>query len=196
MERTDLGRIVAFTDGVMAVAITLLVLNIDVPDLRSGNEDELADELLDLLPSFAAYALTFALVGRYWVVHHRLFERLRGFDGTLMALNLAFLALIVLVPFSAELIDRYNEEAIAAAVFGGILGLAALVDWSMVRYVVRRQLVREEARDAMKSSGAIALSLCAVFFLSVPGAFLNVHLAQALWLSVIVLRYPVRRLAR
>jgi uncharacterized membrane protein len=196
MERTDLGRIVAFTDGVMAVAITLLVLNIDVPDLRSGNEDELADELLDLLPSFAAYALTFALVGRYWVVHHRLFERLRGFDGTLMALNLAFLALIVLVPFSAELIDRYNEEAIAAAVFGGILGLAALVDWSMVRYVVRRQLVREEARDAMKSSGAIALSLCAVFFLSVPAAFLNVHLAQALWLSVIVLRYPVRRLAR
>jgi uncharacterized membrane protein len=65
MERSDLSRIVAFTDGVMAVAITLLVLNLEVPQLASGEEGRLGEELEDLVPSLAAYALSFALVGRF-----------------------------------------------------------------------------------------------------------------------------------
>ena len=193
----DLGRIVAFTDGVMAVAITLLVLNIEVPDLPSGRESELADELFDLLPSLGAYALAFALVGRYWTIHHRLFENLRAFDGALMTLNLVFLALIALVPFSAELIDRYREEPIAAAVFGATLGFAALVHWAMVRHVLNKQFVREHERLASEPyGGAIALSLTVVFFLSVPAAFVSTLLAEALWLSTIVLRSPLRRVGR
>ena len=102
MER-DLGRIAAFTDGVMAVAITLLVLNVEVPRLKPGQS--LGDALVDLLPSLGAYALAFALVGRFWVIHHNLFEKLRDFDRTLMALNLLFLSLVVLMPFSAQLYD-------------------------------------------------------------------------------------------
>ena len=137
-EGRDVSRIRAFTDGVMAVAITLLVLNIEVPDLPTGSEGQLDEELLDLLPSLGAYALSFALVGRYWVVHHRMFEDLRSFDGTLMSLNLVFLALIGLVPFSSDLVDRYDQEPIAAAVFAGTLGLAALVNTIMVRYIRRR----------------------------------------------------------
>ena len=73
MEQTDLARIMAFTDGVMAVAITLLVLNIEVPNVPS---DQLVSQLDNLLPA-GAYALSFALVGRFWVIHHRLFEDLR-----------------------------------------------------------------------------------------------------------------------
>src|ERR687895_1562872 len=113
--RRDLGRIAAFTDGVMAVAITLLVLNLEVPTVPKG---ELDDALVDLIPSLIAYLLAFALVGRFWVIHHRLFETLRAFDSRLMTLNLAFLTLIVLVPFSTALFDRYTQEPIAAAVLG------------------------------------------------------------------------------
>ncbi|HEY6776439.1 MAG TPA: TMEM175 family protein [Thermoleophilaceae bacterium] len=197
MERTDLGRIVAFSDGVMAVAITLLVLNIDVPHLPSGREDELDDELFDLLPSLAAYALAFALVGRYWVIHHGFFERLRAFDGTLMTLNLVFLALIALMPFSTELVDRYSDEPISAAVFGATLGLAALVHLRMVRHVLTREFVRPHERGVPEPfGGAIALTLAVVFLLSVPAAFLSTLLAKLMWLSTIVLRYPLRRLAR
>jgi uncharacterized membrane protein len=193
----DLGRIVAFTDGVMAVAITLLVLNIEVPDLPSGRESELADDLFDLLPSLGAYALAFALVGRYWTIHHRLFENLRAFDGALMTLNLVFLALIALVPFSAELIDRYREEPIAAAVFGATLGFAGLVHWVMVRHVLNKEFVHEHERLRSEPfGGALALSLTAIFFLSVPAAFVSTLLAEALWLSTIVLRYPLRRAGR
>jgi uncharacterized membrane protein len=195
MERTDLGRIMAFTDGVMAVAITLLVLNIEVPDLPTGRQDELGEELVDLLPSLAAYLLSFALVGRFWMIHHRLFETVRAFDGTLVALNLGFLALIALVPFAADLVDRYGEEPLADAVFGVVLGLAALTHWTMVRHVLRRDYVHEHARgDAAPFGGSVALVFTGLFLISVPVAFVSTGLAQALWVSTILARYPLRRL--
>jgi uncharacterized membrane protein len=193
MERTDLGRIMAFTDGVMAVAITLLVLNLDVPDVP---EAELDTALVDLLPSLAAYVLAFALVGRFWIVHHTLFERLRAFDGTLMALNLLYLAAIVLMPFATDLYDQHNDEPIAAAVFGGVLGLAALINWSMQVHIVRKGLVHEHSRrETAVSSGPVSFALSAVFLASVPLAFVSPYLAAAVWISTIVLRYPLRRLA-
>jgi hypothetical protein len=142
----DLGRIAAFTDGVMAVAITLLVLNLEVPRLTPG--EDLGDALVDLLPSLGAYALAFALVGRFWVIHHNLFEKLRGFDRALMALNLLFLALIV----------------------------------------------HEHHREETEPAVTVGFGLTTVFLLSVPAAFLSVHIAEALWISTVVLRYPLRRL--
>jgi uncharacterized membrane protein len=197
MERTDLGRIVAFSDGVMAVAITLLVLNVEVPRLPSDRRDELGDKLFDLLPSLGAYALAFALVGGFWVNHHRFFESLRAFDETLMALNLLFLALIALMPFSAELIDRYSEEPIADAVFGATLGFAGLVHLAMIRHVLGKEFVHDRTPLAPEPfGGAIVLSVTVVFFLSVPAAFVSTVLANLMWLSTLVIRYPLRRLAR
>jgi uncharacterized membrane protein len=187
-----LGRIGAFTDGVMAVAITLLVLNIQVPHALHGQE--LGDALVDLLPSLGAFVLAFALVGRFWVIHHNLFEKLHGFDGTLMVLNLAFLALIVLIPFSSELYDTYTKDALAAAVLGANLGLAAMAHWAMTIHVVRARLIHEERRE--ETEPGIGLGITAAFLASVPAAFLSVHLAEALWISTVVVRYPLRKLGR
>jgi uncharacterized membrane protein len=195
LEQRDVSRIRAFTDGVMAVAITLLVLNIEVPDLPTGSEGRLDEELVDLLPSLGAYALSFALVGRYWVVHHRMFEDLRSFDGTLMALNLLFLALIGLVPFASNLVDRYDEEPIAAAVFAGTLGLAAMVNTIMVRYIRRRGFA-PAAEEANRVGGMVSLAIAVAFLLSIPAAFLSLTLARLIWLSVFLVRRPVRLLGR
>jgi uncharacterized membrane protein len=192
VERTDLGRIVAFTDGVMAVAITLLVLNIEVPDVDGAELDE---EMVDLLPSLAAYLLSFALVGRFWIVHHAMFERLRAFDGTLMALNLVFLAAICLIPFASELFDQYDSEPIAAAVFGGVLGVASFVNWYMHLHTLGSGLVKEVHRgETAEFASPVAFGITALFLISVPAAFVTPTLAQALWISTIVLRYPLRRL--
>jgi uncharacterized membrane protein len=191
MER-DIGRIAAFTDGVMAVAITLLVLNVEVPRLKPGQS--LGDALVDLLPSLGAYALAFALVGRFWVIHHNLFEKLRGFDRTLMGLNLLFLSLVVLMPFSAQLYDVYTSRPLAAAVLGGTLGLLALVNGAMTAHVLRRGLVHDNRREETEPAVTVGVGLTTVFLLSVPAAFLSVHIAEALWISTVVLRYPLRRL--
>jgi uncharacterized membrane protein len=187
MQRRDLARLVAFSDGVMAVAITLLVLNIETPDV---SDEDLGSALVDLLPSVAAYALAFALVGRFWVVHHNLFETFAGFDGRLMALNLLFLALIALLPFATDLLDDYGSEPLAAAVFGAILGLAALVNWVMTAYALRGGFVAESRREETAPFGSpVALGFTVVFFLSVAAAWV-------LWLSTIVLRYPLRNVTR
>ncbi len=191
-ERTDLGRIGAFTDGVMAVAITLLVLNIEVPDVAN---DELGQALVDLLPSLGAYALSFVLIGRFWVIHHGFFETLSRFDGRLMALNLLYLALIALLPFATDLFDRYNDQSLAAAVFGAILGLAALVNWLMHLHAVRAGLVSEKHVGAASIfASPVGLGFTVIFLASVPLAFVSPYLAEVLWVSTIVLRYPLRRL--
>jgi uncharacterized membrane protein len=187
-----LSRIGAFSDSVMAVAITLLVLNLQVPTLEHGQS--LGNALVDLLPSLGAFVLAFALVGRFWVIHHNLFEKLRDFDSTLMLLNLAFLAFIVLIPFSAELYDTYTDHGLAAAVLGANLGLAALVHSCMTAHVVRAGLVHEERRA--ETHPTVGIGITATFLLSVPAAFLSVHIAEALWTSTVVVRYPLRMLGR
>jgi uncharacterized membrane protein len=193
LEERSLGRIVAFSDGVMAVAITLLVLNLEVPSLHHG--ESLGDALVDLIPSLGSYVLAFALVGRFWIVHHSLFEKLIGFDRPLMGLNLLFLALIVLVPFSAELYDRYTDQGLAAAVLGATLGLAALDHWLMTSHVLRAGLIHDDHRVETETfGGLVGLGFPIAFLLSVPAAFVTVHLAELLWISTIVLRYPLRRL--
>ena len=193
MDRQDLSRIGAFSDGVMAVAITLLVLNIEIP---SVSNDDLPDALVDLIPSLGAYVLSFALVGRYWVIHHGLFAKFVRFDGLLLTLNLAFLMLIALVPFATNLVDRYSTVPLAAAVFGAVLGLAALTHWLMTFHALRAGLVHEKLRaDPTQLRTSVSLGFAIVCFLSVPVAFLSPTVAWLMWASLLVLRYPLRRVS-
>ena len=193
MDRTDFGRIVAFTDGVMAVAITLLVLNLEVPEVRPGQLDE---ALRELDGSFLAYVLTFALVGRFWVIHHNLFETLERFDGWMMVLNLLFLMLIALMPFGMDLVDSYPDTSIAIATFAAILSLASLTHWTMTAYSLRSDFVHEHrVRDTRRFGSIISLAVPAAFVMSVPVAFVSPLAAQLMWAATIVLRGPLRGLA-
>jgi uncharacterized membrane protein len=192
MTERALGRIGAFSDGVMAVAITLLVLNIQVPRLGPGQE--LGDALWDLVPSLGAFVIAFALVGRFWVLHHNLFEKLTDFDSWLMALNLVFLALIVLIPFSSELYDTYTDQGLAAAVLGANLGLAAAAHWAMTRHVMCNNLIHVDRREETDTTTGLGITIA--FLISVPAAFLSVHIAEALWIATVVFRYPLRTLGR
>jgi uncharacterized membrane protein len=192
MTERALGRIGAFSDGVMAVAITLLVLNIQVPRLGPGQE--LGDALWDLVPSLGAFVIAFALVGRFWVLHHNLFEKLTDFDSWLMALNLVFLALIVLIPFSSELYDTYTDQGLAAAVLGANLGLAAAAHWAMTRHVMGNNLIHVDRREETDTTTGLGITIA--FLISVPAAFLSVHIAEALWIATVVFRYPLRTLGR
>ena len=192
MDRTDFGRIVAFTDGVMAVAITLLVLNLEVPDVRA---DDLDEALRQLDGSFLAYVLTFALVGRFWVIHHNLFETLDRFDGQLMVLNLVFLMLIALMPFGMDLVDTYPDTSIAIATFAAILSLTSLTHWTMTAHALRSDFVdTQRVRDTRRFGSILTLGTPAVFLLSVPVAFVSPVAAELMWAATIVVRGPLRRL--
>ena len=86
----EFSRIVAFSDGVFAIAITLLVLGLDISCVPSPRPDR-PDAIRDQWDNFLAFAISFAVIGRFWIVHHRFFGEVKAFDGRLLSLNLLYL---------------------------------------------------------------------------------------------------------
>lgn len=115
------NRLEAFSDGVIAVAITLLVLNIDLPELSPG--ESLAHGLGRQWPVYAAYAVSFLTIGIIWINHHVMIGRLREADRTILFLNLLLLMSIAILPFATKLMAAYlrhsSGQHLAAAIYSG-----------------------------------------------------------------------------
>jgi uncharacterized membrane protein len=187
----EFGRIVAFSDGVFAIAITLLVLNLGVEKGLSGGQ--LVDELFDQWDNLLAFAISFAVIGRFWVVHHRFFAEVNAFDGRLLRLNLLYLGWVVLIPFSSEVLGEYGGETPSVVLYSVNLAAVVLVGLWMGVDARRRGLTSiddETHRETRIRSTYIA----AVFLLSVPLGFLAPRAAPYLWLLLFL--DPSARLAR
>lgn len=186
----EFSRIVAFSDGVFAIAITLLVLSLEVPD-SLGSED-LAEALWEQRQNLLAYAISFAVIGRFWVVHHRFFSEVDGFDSRLLGLNIFYLSWIVLIPFSSEVLGDYGGETPSVVLYAVNLAAVALVGLAMAAHARRHGLAMisdEKAREFRVRSSFIA----AVFLASIPLAFLAPDYAPLLWLALFL--DPASRLA-
>ena len=133
----ETNRLEAFSDGVFAIAITLLVLEIKVPPPDTG----LGAALLQLWPSYLAYVVSFLVIGAIWINHHAMFQHIVRVDGTLLLLNVLHLMLIAFLPFPtavlAEAFHRGADEPIAAAFYGGILTVLGIFINIMWRYATR-----------------------------------------------------------
>jgi uncharacterized membrane protein len=177
----EFSRIVAFSDGVFAIAITLLVLGIDVP--RNLSSSELTSEILNQWDNLLAYGISFAVIGRFWILHHRFFGEVRAFDGKLMTLNLLYLAWIVLIPFSSKVLGDYSGHTASLIVYAGNLIGVVLVGMWMVADAQRAGLTRMNEREAVERR-IRSLYLVAVFAVSIPVAFVLPNLASLLWLAL------------
>jgi uncharacterized membrane protein len=148
------GRLETFADGVFAIAATLLVLEIAVPQLEGPGH--LGAALLDLWPSYLAYATSFLTIGIMWVNHHTVFRQIREADHPFLYLNLALLLLIAFVPFPTTLLadHAWDEEGRSAALAYGItLTITALFFNAIWRYAIwDRRLLRADA-DPREVSG-------------------------------------------
>jgi uncharacterized membrane protein len=142
------GRLEAFSDGVFAIAITILVLELSVPQVTGG---ELLDAFLAQWPSYLAYLVSFATIGVAWLMHSAMTEYLHGVDTPFIRFNLLLLLLVSFLPFPtalvAQYIDDYEAERVAAMTLGINLLLVALVVSTMWRYAVGHHLVRPDAHD-------------------------------------------------
>jgi uncharacterized membrane protein len=136
----DSGRLEAFSDGVFAVAITILALNLSVAGPGPGHK-ALAEQLFNHWPAFAAYAVSFATIGIIWVNHHNLFKNFSEIDRTLLFLNLLLLFFVVSIPFATSTIAAYlksggHDASLAAAIFqcvfeGMSISFGVLFWWSI-----------------------------------------------------------------
>jgi uncharacterized membrane protein len=128
-------RLESFSDGVLAVAITLLVLNIAVPEVKT--HASLATALGAQWPSYAAYVISFVTIGIIWVNHHVMLGRLRETDHSILMLNNLLLMTVVVIPFGTSLLAKYlkvgHDGKLAAAVYGGTL-LAMALTFSLLNY--------------------------------------------------------------
>jgi len=142
------GRLEAFSDGVFAIAITLLVLNIAVSSSASRH---LLRSVIDLWPSYLAYAASFSTIGAAWLGHNAITEYLDRTDAAFVRLNLMLLLVISFLPFPTRLFADYlgqdSSERVAVTIYGTSLVLASTLLLVLWRYAVREHLVRPDAAD-------------------------------------------------
>ncbi len=174
----EFARIVAFSDGVFAIAITLLVLNLSVDDVT---RDDLWRGIWDQRENFLAYAISFAVIGRFWLVHHRFFGEVTAFDGRLLSLNMLYLAFIVLIPFSSQLLGDFGGETASVAFYAANLAACILIGMWMFVDAQRAGLTSADA-GARREAIVRAAYIAAVFLGSIPIAFVAPGLAPLLWL--------------
>jgi uncharacterized membrane protein len=174
----EFGRIVAFSDGVFSIAITLLVLSLTIG--KGIPSDKLAHELWGKHEALLAYAISFAVIGRFWVVHHSFFGEVTAFDGKLIALNLLYLAWIVLIPFSSQVLGDYGGQLPAVVLYSANLAGVVLIGQWMSWDAHRAGLTKTDERTHLENlirSGYIA----GIFLLSIVVAIFNAGLAQFTW---------------
>ena len=140
------NRLEAFSDGVIAIVITLLVLEIHVPPLPAhAGSQALWTALLSLLPNIAAYIISFLICSIYWITHHNFVHDLREVDRTLLWSNNVFLLFLAFLPFPTALLGQHPDEPVAAAFYGAVCTATGLCFVFMRWYaLVRGKLMRNE----------------------------------------------------
>lgn len=126
-------RVKTLVDGIFAIAMTLLVLEIRLPIISPEHSTaEIAQALWELIPEFRGYFISFIILGIFWVGHHNFFHFVRKVDRPMPWFTIFFLMLISLIPFSASLVGKYGGEPIAVAIYGiqlVIIGISIYLGW-------------------------------------------------------------------
>jgi uncharacterized membrane protein len=199
---TQLGleRIMLFSDAVMAIAITLLVIDLKLPEIPAAlAAQQLPARLGELTPRIVSFMISFSVVGVYWSSHHRHFGYIRRYDGRLIALNLVFLLFVALMPFFASLLGQYSIVPLAVAAYAlgvAATGLSIGAVWWYASY--RRRLVDPKLEAGfIRQRILIALVVPLGFLFSAPFAWLSPYLTFAIWfLAPLILILLLRGLDR
>jgi len=137
------NRLETLADGVFAIVMTILVLDLRVPEVLGAGG--LAGDLAALWPRFATYSISFIVLGVYWFAHHQIFHFLARVNRTLVWLNILFFMGIALVPFAASLLGSFPEDRVAVGFYGILLALLALLGYVIWWYMTgNRGLVDQE----------------------------------------------------
>ena len=155
--RKDLSRILALADGVFAIIITLLVLDIHVPELTA--HETLGTAIAQVRPSFISFTIAFIVAAMQWVGHRDLFTLIRDTDRGIIWLNLLTLFAACLLPFGSALLSRYHQDPLALRMFGLILMATSLTRTAIWVYATRRPSVVHDPIDRASYWSGLALSV-------------------------------------
>ena len=180
-------RIATLSDGVFSIAITLLVLELAVPD-KLPDSGMLA-YFFQLLPKFAGTLVAFIVLGVYWIGHHNMFKHIIRHDRVLMWLNILFLMFVAMMPFFARLVGEYGEDSIALASYALWLMLTGLMLDLIWWYATKnRRLVDPEIdNDLVFFVHRRVLIAPVLYFISIGIAFINPLITKLIFVAIIVI---------
>ncbi len=191
-----LDRVITFSDGVFAIAITLLVLNLRVPHVSGHDIDH---QLLKALGKdgglLVGFVISFFVIARYWMSHHRLSILLRRIDTPFIVINLFFLAFIVFIPFPTEVIGSYGGRTTSVVFYACAMVPTGLLSWATWEYALRNGLDDGRAPPGTRRQAAARSGYTvAVFALSIPVAFADAGAAQLMWVLLVLAGRVTHRL--
>jgi uncharacterized membrane protein len=173
-DHRDRDRIVNLSDGIFAIAITLLVLDLKVPNIsESLVATELPSELLTLWPKYLGYLLSFLVISIFWTIHHSIFTNIRSYDRGLLWLNFLFLMLVAFIPFPTSLLGEYGNHQLPVAIYAatlatGRLGLTAIYWYATVHGGL---VYRDEDPQTVRFFVIRGLTIPVIFLLSIGVSF-------------------------
>jgi uncharacterized membrane protein len=185
----ELDRLIFFSDAVFAIVMTLLVLEIRVPDVPSDvAAQEVPGLVFELWPKIFSYVLSFLVIGLYWIGHHQTFRYVRSYDRMLLWLNLLFLLSISFIPFPTDLLGEYGELRFAVIFYAASLALARLLLALVWWYVFSGPIQTSDELDRGLATYHLLRSLAipAIFLLSIGIAFISPNAAIASWVLLVV----------
>jgi uncharacterized membrane protein len=179
------SRLEAFSDGVFAIVITLLILNVKLPETDYSH---LAGALIAILPSVGVYILSFLLVGMYWAFHHYSFSFIKQVDGVLLWLNILFLLFISFMPFPTLLMGRFPFRFIPIAIYGSNLLLANATGFIMLIYLRRNKDLANEIFTAtvFNTQVKIYISINLAYLLCI---FLGIYLPAISFIILAIMAF-------
>jgi uncharacterized membrane protein len=174
------GRLEAFSDGVLAIIITIMVL-----ELRPPEEVSLS-ALIPLLPKFGSYILSFIFLGIYWNNHHHLWQVVEKVQGSVLWANLHLLFWLSLIPFATSWMGEHDFATVPVALYGVVLWLAALAYYLMVRALMSYHGKDSVLAKALGNGRKERISLV-LYSAAIPLAFLRPWIAVVLYSTVAIM---------
>ncbi|WAP51818.1 TMEM175 family protein [Arthrobacter sp. ATA002] len=187
---SDVERTTFFSDAVFAIAMTLVAVDIKIPQVPDG---DLGRAVAEQWPEFAAYLLSFAVAGTYWLSHHRLFRLLKGFTAGLQRLNLVLLFFIGLLSYATDMLAFHSDQVIGVVIYAATLGLIGAANTSLWLYAGRQRMFKDDVDARLITYARVRAPVTpAVFLLSIPVAFLNPLAGILIWLAIPLINLGLR----
>jgi uncharacterized membrane protein len=183
-QTSSLERLLALTDGIYAIVLTLLVLDLKIPEAPEVSNAELMADLVHQIPNFIAYLISFLVIVIFWMRNHWILKPLTKGDETVFWLNLLHLFFLSLIPYTSSLIGHYEQDSLAVMIFSGSLGLSGLSLLFLHRYITTRTEWLGEAPIKPWTAPNWWMDYPAPFIAlgSIGLAFINISAALAIWL--------------